>query len=274
MRYYVVADVHAFYSEFISALTEKGFFEDNKPHKLIICGDLLDRGKEAVKVQNFILDLIARDEVILIKGNHEDLVLELLEHAYRYFEDKFSVYCSHHWHNGTIDSLTQLTGLSVNDALEDTAKFVEKARKTPFVDKIIPEMIDYYETANYIFVHGWIPCKFYRSDGKYVFVSYQSDWRQADSERWKVARWANGIKCACNRKITEPYKTIVCGHYHSSYGHYKYGGATEEFGEGADYSPYIAEGIIAIDACTALSGKVNCIVLDDNFVTPNRSSSK
>ena len=77
MRYYVVADVHAFYSEFISALTEKGFFEDNKPHKLIICGDLLDRGKEAVKVQNFILDLIARDEVILIKGNHEDLVLEL-----------------------------------------------------------------------------------------------------------------------------------------------------------------------------------------------------
>lgn len=142
----------------------------------------------------------------------------------------------------------------------------------PFVDKIIPKMIDYYETANYIFVHGWIPCKFYRSDGKYVFVSYQSDWRQADSERWKVARWANGIKCACSRKITEPYKTIVCGHYHSSYGHYKYGDAAEEFGEGADYSPYIAKGIIAIDACTALSGKVNCIVLDDNFVTPNRSS--
>lgn len=92
MRYYVVADVHGFYTELIAALTEKGFFGDNQLHKLIVCGDLLDRGKEAVKVQNFILDLMVKDEVILVKGNHEDLVLELLEHADRYFENKFSVY--------------------------------------------------------------------------------------------------------------------------------------------------------------------------------------
>ena len=39
MRYYVVADIHGFYSELIIALTEKGFFKDESPHKLIVCGD-------------------------------------------------------------------------------------------------------------------------------------------------------------------------------------------------------------------------------------------
>ena len=37
----------------------------------------------------------------------------------------------------------------------------------------------------------------------------------------------------------------------------------DEFGENADHSPYYANGIIAIDACTAHSGQVNCLVIDD-----------
>ena len=36
-----------------------------------------------------------------------------------------------------------------------------------------------------------------------------------------------------------------------------------EFGEDADFSPYYGPGIIAIDACTAFSGKVNCLVIED-----------
>ena len=63
--------------------------------------------------------------------------------------------------------------------------------------------------------------------------------------------------------MIEPNKTIVCGHYHSSFGHYYYGDCKAEFGKDADYSPFYAEGIIALDACTAYSGKVNCIVIDD-----------
>ena len=79
MRYYVVSDIHGFYTELYKALAEKGFFTDTEPHKLIVCGDLLDRGKEAVKVQSFISDLMERDEVILIRGNHEDLTLCLIQ---------------------------------------------------------------------------------------------------------------------------------------------------------------------------------------------------
>ena len=52
MRYYVVADTHGFFTEMIDALNEKGFFEDNEPHKLIVCGDLLDRGLKPKTLKN------------------------------------------------------------------------------------------------------------------------------------------------------------------------------------------------------------------------------
>ena len=84
MRYYVVADVHGFYSELQAALTEKGFYEDKEPHKLVVSGDLLDRGGEALKVQEFILELLKKGKVILIRGNHEDLFLDIIDNAENY----------------------------------------------------------------------------------------------------------------------------------------------------------------------------------------------
>lgn len=33
----------------------------------------------------------------------------------------------------------------------------------------------------------------------------------------------------------------------------------------SDFSPYYANGIIAIDTCTAFSRKVNCMVLEDEI---------
>ena len=84
MRYYVVADVHGFFEPLKQALEEKGFFSDTSERKLIICGDLFDRGTGARKLQDFITELMEKDEVILIKGNHEDLMEEMLENLYDY----------------------------------------------------------------------------------------------------------------------------------------------------------------------------------------------
>ena len=122
-------------------------------------------------------------------------------------------------------------------------------------------MKDYFETDHYIFVHGWIPCL---TDKNYPHeFSYDPNWRKASRQNWENARWYNGIDCACSWNVREPNKTIVCGHFHSSYGHFHYGKSKAEFGDEADYSPFYAEGIIALDGCTAYSGKVNCIVIDD-----------
>ena len=58
-------------------------------------------------------------------------------------------------------------------------------------------------------------------------------------------------------------RPLFADHWHTSYGHSKYEHKGTEFGEDADFSPYYGPGIIAIDACTAFSGKGNCLVIED-----------
>ena len=52
MKYYVTADVHGYFTELKTALAVQGFFEDTEPHKLVICGDLYDRGTELCSCRN------------------------------------------------------------------------------------------------------------------------------------------------------------------------------------------------------------------------------
>ncbi len=258
MKYYVVADVHGFYSILRQELEEKGFFEDTEPHKLIICGDLFDRGKEAVALQDFILELMRKDEVILIRGNHEDLLLQMLESM----EVGIPVLLSHHSRNGTVDTVKQLIQKDTVWFDTRTEAVVTQMKHTPLLTKIIPSMKNYFETKNYIFVHGWIPCHVQHVTSTYCLYTSMSDWRSANDEQWHDARWINGLEAAY-KGMTEPNKTIVCGHWHTSFGHSLYEGKGSLFGEDADYSPYYAEGVIALDACTVYSKKINCIIIED-----------
>ena len=257
MKYYVVADVHGFFDAFQTALAEQGFFSDPEPHKLIVCGDLFDRGPQALQVQEFLLDLLARDEVILIRGNHEDLALDLLN-RWPYG----SYWQPHHHSNGTVDTVLQLTQ-STREALYRTPDSVCRAfLYSPYIQTLIPAMLDYYETAHYIFVHGWLPAPAAFPGPQEGASILRSDWRAADAKAWQSARWRNGMEAA-HSGATEPGKTIVCGHWHCSFGHAHYEGKGGEFDHDPDFTPYYGPGIIALDACTARSGRVNCIVLDD-----------
>ena len=248
MKYYVASDIHGFYTEFHEALEQAGFFADTAPRKLVILGDLFDRGREARELQAFILDLMARDEVILVRGNHEDLFVDLVTTdgglAYR-----------HHKQNGTYATALQLTGFDPAAAFAHCGDFAQAAQETPYYQRIIPAMVDYHETERYVFVHGWIPCV---CDGE--TYTYRADWRDAPKSAWERSRWYNGMDAA---RTARDEKTVLCGHWHTSYGHAKYEGKGSEFDDDADFSPYYAPGIIALDGCTSYSGRVNVIVLED-----------
>ncbi len=258
MKYYVMADIHSFYTEMIEALTKAGYFEDQGEKKIIICGDLFDRGLEALKLQEFVLELMKKDQIILIKGNHEDLAIDLLNNWHRK-----SYAASHHNSNGTVHTVMQLTNTANIDELYYRPEVVyKKFANTPFITKIIPSMIDYYETENYIFVHGWIPCE--REVIDYYNTKYTpiNDWRNTTEEKWDRSRWINGME-AHHHGIFEKGKTIVCGHYHCSFGHTYYDENATEATAMKDFTPYYNEGIIAIDACTVRSKIVNCLVIED-----------
>ncbi len=259
MKYYIVSDIHGFYKELIEALTEKGYFSDTEPHKLIICGDLLDRGKEINELVDFVLELMKKDEVILIRGNHEDLLIDLVDRIYDYLPNPEY---THHGSNGTFKTALSLAKMKKTDVELFPENFRNRVLCTPFVRKIMSNMVDYYETDNYIFVHGWIPCIEERYIGREKKYTYWNNWRNASKKEWERARWINGM-AAHKWGVKEENKTIICGHFHASWGHSVIDGTCPEFGEGADFSPYYNDGIIAIDGCTSYTKKVNCIIIND-----------
>ena len=58
--------------------------------------------------------------------------------------------------------------------------------------------------------------------------------------------------------VKEPDKTICCGHWHTEWGNTHLHQEIQP-----KYTPFIDEGIVALDACTVVSGFVNCYVVED-----------
>ena len=259
MKYYVISDIHGFYDEMIDALTEKGYFSDTEPHKLIICGDLLDRGNQVNELCGFVIELLKRDEIILIKGNHEDLLIDLAEEIYKYLPNPQSTF---HGTNGTFKTALALANMKPDEVEVYPKNFRNRVLNSVFVKKIVNSMVDYFETEHYIFVHGWIPCKEDYIRGRGSIYSYMKGWRSATEKVWAYARWLNGMAMQ-KHGVYERGKTIVCGHFHTSWGHSVIEGRCSEFGKNADFSPYYNDGIIAIDGCTSYTKNVNCIVIED-----------
>ena len=250
-KLFCVSDIHGFYDQFKEALDNSGFDKDNEDHWLIVCGDLLDRGQKPLELIEFIESLSRK---ILIRGNHEDLLEELCLRGFPYGYDRS---------NGTESTVCQLAkklGFEFDNRYDDVHK-----RLKPLLDS----MVDYFETKNYVFVHGWIPCAVsYKMSGR----SYQpTDWRNANKAFWEEARWLNPFDVS--KQVTVPDKRVICGHWHCSTGWSREYGLSE-LGKDARWEPYYTTDMIAIDRCTAYTGKVNIVVLEDDFIGRNEDTEQ
>lgn len=252
MKYFVVSDIHGFFYELMNALDDKGFEVDNPEHKLIVCGDLFDRGSQAVELFEFVKSL--GDRFIYVRGNHEDLIFDCYRELLR------GRGCGdHHRSNGTVGTISQFTGLNYYNLIFSTPERNEALREKlePLLDFITEKAVNYYEVGDYIFVHGWIP-SFYHLD----------NFRDGDESDWKRARWLNGMDMWRNPKNRIEGKTIVCGHWHCSWGwsHIRQERKEWPYKNRKDwmlsFEPFADNGIIAIDACTAYTEKVNVLVIE------------
>ena len=190
-----------------------------------------------------------------IYGNHEELLFDCIDEvlANRGIS-------SHHFSNGTFDTLCQIAETGKYDlgcGHFDREAF--KARIKELTDFIYENAVDYAEAGEYIFVHGWIPCD--PINGK-----IDENWDDEDAN-WHSARWANGMS-AWARGARLEGRTVVCGHFHASWGHSHLHLDRKEFPQKnredwqKSFEPFVDEGIIAIDACTAYTGFCNCLVLE------------
>ena len=253
MKYFVITDVHSFYKPMMEALNKAGFDKDNPDHTLVSCGDLFDRGPDSKEVLEFVMSCPRRR---LVQGNHESMLMDLLYGVRRpSYSDT---------HNGTIKTIEDLTGLSTKNGA------LRVLREDPLFKQYLDELVNYFETEHYIFVHSWLPDRLVKKDG--FFVTTYGDYKNASYDEWEMARWGNPFEkwMTMQRSHENLGKTVVFGHWHTSYGHCWLHGEGKEFPVKKDnykkecnFGPFYEDGIIGLDACTALTGMCNCLVVED-----------
>ena len=256
-KFFITSDIHSFYEPLIKALDKVGFDRNNKDHWLIVCGDAFDRGDESEKVLHFLMSL---ERKVLVKGNHDILLQDLCERKYPGYHD---------YSNGTAKTVFDL-GNGDDGIPFDVCCDVTWKRTAAYRDLLV----NYFETRNYIFVHSWIPT-IVESEGKMKpwyqqgkKHSYLKDWRDAIDFEWEQAMWGNPFYKAQDG-LNKTGKTIVAGHWHCSLGHLiDSDGELSEFGEDACWDIYKNEdwNFVGIDKCTAHTGEVNVLVLEDEFL--------
>lgn len=240
MKYFITSDVHGHYTELKNKLDKQDFNE--QLDTLVVCGDLLDRGKENVKCIQYVNSLPNK---VLIKGNHEYNLEKCLREYNFSYADK---------HNGTLDTILEIakyvSGKKYLNAYD--REIYLYANQYLGLSQYLNSLRDYFEFTgidgnNYVCCHGWLP----------------QDYKDENCKDFEYYSWLNGMEQWHNGNTFKD-KTIICGHWHCSYGNSKFHHIGSEFGKDACFGPFKDKGIIALDACTVLTKKVNVIVLEGN----------
>lgn len=246
-KLFIISDIHSFYDELLFELEKANFDINNNDHIIVSLGDLFDRGPKANELLNFINSLPDTRRICII-GNHELLLEDILKTGLIHYYDYL---------NGTIETIKNISGQN------NLSRAIEEMINNERWKQYRNSWRFYFEIKDYIFVHGWIPSIYKKSFNKIIPIAYDENWRNQDIDAFKDATWLNGMECY-SKGIYEKGKTIFCGHWHTSYGHSNlhHNGPSSPKTKGAILDPFVDEGIVALDACTALSNKVNVYTLD------------
>lgn len=237
-KLFVVSDVHGHYTILKEELDKAGFDVENGNHILVCCGDYFDRGKENSEVLKFFERLKHK---VLLRGNHEDLLLKLLQTG---------KVLPHNYINGTMQTLTDFFGKYSIDPVDDTIDFSGKTRTVDRVCEFIDETVNYFETENYVFVHGWLP------DNAETLEERQ----KATDNLWEKVRWTKWTeKYDDSRPLAD--KTLVCGHVPTFYAN-KFDKSRDE----KNCEIFCGNGLIVIDAGTFDTKQINVLVIEDNLL--------
>ena len=232
IKYFVASDIHGHGSMFISTLLEHGFEPNSDGQMLIICGDCFDRGNESKILYDFLKRV---DNKVIIRGNHEEMLSNALSRGYVTVTDIY---------NGTDVTVDDLFGVGSIDGGTGAIEISGYHRRK--IEKFLYQTVDYYESENFVFVHGWIP------EGN----ALTGDWRNATAYDWSSSRWDSWLQMRDKYWVNK--KLIVCGHRSSCFASRVDSTRRED-----DYSPYFGEHFIAIDPLTVMSGEINLLVIED-----------
>jgi len=275
MKYFVVSDIHSFTTYLKESLNKAGYDKTNPNHTLIVLGDIFDRGNETIELYTF-LKSIPESNLILIKGNHEQLYFKLLKKS---FPEDFD------FSNGTVKTFCHIANVPIEKLNKDyyyknniaynyknkikkTWKEICEAVSNSEITKFLSsaKWQNYFEYKKYIFVHSFIPYivmddkpDHYIKDRKFL---PNPNWRNATQEEWNKAMWGCPITEFCMGLFDfekKNNKVLVCGHWDVSDFHI----SLDSF-KWTKYTPYISEHLIGIDGHTGESTQLNVLVIDED----------
>ena len=127
---YVLSDPHGEYELFLTLLDEIRFGDEDR---LIVVGDVLDKGKESVRLLRYVL---SRPNVLLVLGNHEYDFLKYCHSVLARLEDGFDADAA----------LTEIRSYFGKEGSALEWADVERLEECPL----------YYETEDYLCVHAGV----------------------------------------------------------------------------------------------------------------------
>lgn len=250
MIYYCVSDIHSFYDELIEALNTAEYDKNNSEHTLIVLGDIFDRGPKSKEVYKF-LKGIPSERCVLIKGNHEQMFLQLLEKEYPdnydYTNKLVSTFCQVAGFSEKPLKYGRMLELSTAKSIKEYWAQIRQAVKESGIAEWLQSDVwfNYFELGRFIFVHSFIPLRDDRTD---ELVNYNPDWRtDAYQYEWSDSRWGCPWQHYLEGHFSEEEnkgKTLVCGHWHVSDFHQHIGHSLNPHNTDIFYS----KGIIGLDA--------------------------
>lgn len=181
MKYFAIGDIHGSHNELMMML-EKHW--DSKEEKLILLGDLVDRGPKSKEVIETAMSLKEQNLAIVLGGNHEQLFLDWLDEPddEGFYYDMGGRETIHSFYDSNI-------------TFHKSAEWIASDMKIRFQRHIdfLKNLQDYYETKHYIFVHAG------------VNLAY-ADWKNSSQNefRWTRRPFIYGKN--------ETGKTFVFGH--------------------------------------------------------------
>lgn len=261
-KIFAVSDVHGDYEALIKGLEEAGYDENNENHLLISCGDAFDRGDSSLAIYEYFKKLSDENKAIILMGNHTKLFIDYLNGT--------SLSPFNYLNNGTNETLADFLhrsspfeswwtidkGRDDSPTVGDFGEWISEARQE--INDEYPELLEwlenrpyYYETKNYIFTHGAIDTD-------------ADDWHIPKCVHhmfvdWDALTWDDGS--FFGKEINNTDKTVVIGHFGTDQLRKRYNVGLED----EPWSILRREDgrVIALDATTCISHKVNVLVIEE-----------
>lgn len=159
---FIMSDIHGCLNEFIGRIHDLNDLESVKAgrDKLILLGDYIDRGAESCQVLQKVYDIqkeCGADNVIVLRGNHEDWFLEFLEKKSRdWLAEDEKLNTSRTFL--TKEQMTELKELAVKESVGKVYDFIRQCIKDNHREllKWMKRLPYYYNTDTQIFVHAGV----------------------------------------------------------------------------------------------------------------------